>query len=205
MSPLPATDRPRLHHLAEIEQAVWNELERAVRDRGHSWRTPVLATGGTDGVEARTVVLREAWAEHREFLIYTDARSPKLVQIAAQPSGVLVMWCPRLGWQLRCRVMFEIETCGLDASSRWAQLRLTPAAQDYLSPLPPGSPLEPAPVPEAPAADPVAPAPPSREMPPRHHFALLSARLTSLDWLELHREGHRRAVFDAEGARWIQP
>jgi hypothetical protein len=27
----------------------------------------------------------------------------------------------------------------------------------------------------------------------------------SLDWLELHPDGHRRAVFDAAGGRWVQP
>jgi hypothetical protein len=34
---------------------------------------------------------------------------------------------------------------------------------------------------------------------------VLFARVDSLDWLELHRDGHRRARFDADGARWLQP
>jgi hypothetical protein len=26
-----------------------------------------------------------------------------------------------------------------------------------------------------------------------------------MDWLELHAAGHRRAIFDAEGPRWVVP
>ena len=56
-------------------------------------------------------------------------------------------------------------------------------------------------------------APELRETPPepaagtlkREYFAVVSAQVLSIDWLELHREGHRRAVFDAQGARWVQP
>jgi pyridoxamine 5'-phosphate oxidase len=36
-------------------------------------------------------------------------------------------------------------------------------------------------------------------------FAVISATVTAIDWLELSAEGHRRAVFDAAGARWVQP
>jgi len=30
-------------------------------------------------------------------------------------------------------------------------------------------------------------------------------RLTAIDWLELHADGHRRACFDAAGPRWLAP
>ena len=40
-----------------------------------------------------------------------------------------------------------------------------------------------------------------------HHMpvAIVEAAIVSMDWLELHTEGHRRAVFDAQGERWVQP
>ncbi|MFN4114906.1 MAG: pyridoxamine 5'-phosphate oxidase, partial [Inhella sp.] len=120
---------------------------------------------------------------------YTDARSPKETQIKAQPQAALVAWCPALQWQLRLRLHVSIETDGLAVSSRWAQLRLRPQAQDYLSPLPPGAPLA--------GGEAV------RDM--RGHFALLRARVRQLDWLGLRADGHRRALFDATGARWLNP
>jgi pyridoxamine 5'-phosphate oxidase len=178
--------------LAAIESAVWQELARAVHDKHHAWRTPVLATGLADGADARVVVLREVDAPARTLVFYTDTRSGKVAQLLEQPTGTVVMWSPALGWQLRCRVRLSLDTQGVSVLSRWARLKLSPAAQDYLSPLPPGSMID----------DPVRPALPRDD---RGHFGVLFARVDSLDWLELHRDGHRRARFDADGARWLQP
>ena len=181
----------RLESLAAIEAAVWDELGSCVADKAHPWRTPVLATIHGDAADARTVVLREVDARTKQLLIYTDERAGKVHQLLNHPRGTLVMWSPALGWQLRCRVRLSLEMSGLAASSRWARIRLSPAAQDYLSPLPPGTPLHGA----APAHPPVT----------RAYFAVIDATVESLDWLELHAEGHRRAIFDGQGARWVQP
>ena len=185
----------RLATLEAIEAAVWIELSRAVRDRSHGWRTPVLATIGTDdkGVfgDARTIVLREVDDELRTLVFFTDSRSPKATQVATQPRATLAMWSAPLGWQLRCRCLLSIEVEGLAVSSRWQRLKLTPAAQDYLSPLAPGAEL---PEPHRPGAGSA-----------RECFAMVTAQVESIDWLELHPEGHRRARFDVQGPRWLQP
>jgi pyridoxamine 5'-phosphate oxidase len=179
----------RLESLAAIEAALWRELAAAPRDKAHPWRTPVLATTDGELGDARTVVIRSVDTEARTVLLYTDARSPKAAQIAAHPLGTLVLWSPALSWQLRLRVRLELQTDGLAASSHWAQLKLAPGAQDYLSALPPGSALDHA----------------IGARGERAHFALLEAAVQSVDWLELHADGHRRAGFGADGARWLQP
>jgi pyridoxamine 5'-phosphate oxidase len=182
---------PRLATLAEVEAAVWQELVRASQDKHHAWRLPVLATADAGVPDARTVVLREVQPEQQELLIYTDARSPKVRQLQAQPTGVLVMWSAALSWQLRLRVNLALETSGLRLSSRWARLGMSAAANDYLAPLPPGTAI----------GQPLVPARDSR-----NHFALITARVVALDWLELSPSGHRRALFgDQEGARWVTP
>jgi hypothetical protein len=186
-------DQPRLEHLEEIEAATWRELALAAHTRGHPWRVAVLATRDGEGVDARSVVLREVDAAARELLIFTDARSPKAHQVQAQPEGMLVMWSEALGWQLRLRLALGLLSEGLAVSSRWARLKLTPAAHDYLSPLPPGSTID-APLPAA---------NPPRES--RDHFAVIAARVLRIDWLELDARGHRRAVFDESGSRWVTP
>jgi pyridoxamine 5'-phosphate oxidase len=185
------TAPPRLATLAEIEAALWRELLRAPLDRHHEWRTPVLATADDDGADARTVVLREAQADARALRLFTDARSPKVAQMARRPQGTLVMWSRRLGWQLRVRVHLQVQVDGLAVASHWARLKQSPAAQDYLSPLAPGSPLD--------------GAAPGRPAPERGHFALLTAQVLAIDWLELHADGHRRAGFDTAGSRWLVP
>ncbi len=185
--------RERLSTLPEIEDALWHQLTRATHDRHHEWRTTVLATvyqqDGVPAADARNVVLREVNVAEKRLVVYTDARAAKAAQLRAHPHGSLVMWSSALGWQLRCRVRLGIEDTGLSVSSRWERLKLSPAAQDYLSPLPPGAPLE-----ATPAA-----------LSERACFAMITAQVEGIDWLELHPEGHRRAVFDAGGARWVQP
>ena len=181
----------RLDSLAAIEAAIWHHLAACVADKTHPWRTPVLATINGDMADARTVVLREVDARTRQLLIYTDERAGKVHQLLNHPRGTLVMWSPALGWQLRCRVRLSLEMSGLAASSRWARIRLSPAAQDYLSPLPPGTPLQD----QAPTHPPVK----------RDYFAVIDATVESLDWLELHADGHRRAIFDGQGSRFVQP
>jgi hypothetical protein len=40
----------------------------------------------------------------------------------------------------------------------------------------------------------------------RSHFALLEAQVLSIDWLELHVQGHRRARFGNDATScWLQP
>jgi hypothetical protein len=215
---------PRLEALEAIEAAVWQELGQAVRNKAHAWRLCVLATRDGEEADARSVVLREWNEATRTLLIFTDARSPKAHQIAAHPAGTLVMWSPELTWQLRLRVQLSLETSGLAVSSRWARLKLTPARFDYLSPLPPGSRLDapgsrldapgslldtPGSLLDKPASPLGSPdlqhhaADPPRES--REHFAVIAAQVVAVDWLELHALGHRRALFDHAGRRWLTP
>ena len=185
----PPVQSPRREGLEQVQAAIWHELNQAVHHKAHAWRVGVLATVANDAADARCVVLREWDAATHTLVIFTDARSPKVTQMAAQPMGVLVLWSDALGWQLRLRVRLETQTSGLMVSSRWARMKMTPAAHDYLSPLPPGSPLD--------------RALPQRES--REHFAVLTAEVLAMDWLELHEDGQRRAQFDSQGARWVAP
>lgn len=187
--------RPRLLQLEEIENGIWGELDACVEARPHDpgqheWRVAVLATMGGDGKpDARSIVLREVDAGERQLVFYTDARSPKVRQIAATPEGTLIFWSATLGWQLRMRVRLAVEDSGLAVSSRWARLQTSAGAADYLAAAAPGSPLD------APLID----------LGTRSHFAMITALAETVDWLELHPEGHRRALFGHGGPKWLQP
>jgi pyridoxamine 5'-phosphate oxidase len=182
----------RLGSLDAIAAEVWLQLGAAVHDRRHAWRTPVLATTDGQFADARSVILREADPLAQRLGLFTDQRSPKVAQLLSHPVGTLVMWSPALAWQLRCRVQLALEDDGLAVSSRWAHVKLSPSAQDYLSPQAPGAPFEPA-------------ATPTHDAVARTNFAVILAQVVSIDWLELHPDGHRRAAFDTHGARWLQP
>ena len=179
----------RIESLRLVKTACWQELERAAREREHGWRIMTLATVEGEQAHARSVTLRGADAAAQRLVFYTDDRSPKLAQMKRNPMGTLLAWCRQLSWQVRLQVRLVQETDASLVSERWARLRMTPAAQDYLSPLAPGEPLT----------------HPGQERGSREHFSIVNAEVLSLDWLELHPEGHRRALFSAGGPQWVQP
>jgi hypothetical protein len=194
------SDRAGLDNgLSSRYAALWVELARAATVRGHPWRQATLATTCPRlGAQARTVVIREVDIDARELLVYTDTRSPKVAQLDQDPRAQIVCWSAALGWQLRLSCVVGCETEGLDVTSRWATLRHTRAAQDYLSPLAPGSVLGPGAV---------ATMLPAGEL--RGAFAVLRARVLEMDWLSLDPAGHQRAVFDCRDAtgagQWLVP
>ena len=182
----------------DIRPQIWKELGRASLDRHHEWRTPVLASADADGLpDARTVVLRQVDAVAGQLTFYTDNRSPKVAQLQAQASAVLVFWSARLSWQLRVRVACSVITSGPEVEALWQGVKQSAAAGDYLSPLPPGAVLPPSSGP-ADAAKANAPA-------PTHSFALLRAQVLQMDWLALSRDGHRRAQLSANTWEWLTP
>ena len=179
----------RFDDLQAIEDAVWAQLALAPRERDHGWRVGVLATTDGQAADARSIVLRDVDALRRRLVFYTDSRSPKIRQIEAYPAGTIVLWSGALSWQLRLKVQLGVETSGLAVSSRWARLKMAPGAQDYLSPLPPGTPVE----------------HPTPERGSREYFGVVTAQINAIDWVELHADGHRRAAFDEHGRRWLTP
>ena len=191
----------RLQELDEIEASVWSELERCVAtrprsERGedaqeapHEWRVAVLATVDDGQADARSLVLREVDAAERRLIFYTDARSPKVRQIEKSPQGTLIFYSRELGWQLRMQVRLNVETTGLAVSSRWAKLQTSAGARDYLSVAAPGRPLD----------------APLSELGVRGHFAMIEAMAETVDWLEVHPRGHRRAVLGGDRSHWVQP
>ena len=182
----------------EIRPQIWKELGRASLDRHHEWRTPVLASIDADGLpDARTVVLRQVDAVAAQLTFYTDSRSPKVAQLQAQASAVLVFWSARLSWQLRVRVTCSVITSGPEVEALWQGVKQSAAAGDYLSPLPPGAVLPP--------GSGMADAPKANAPAPTHSFALLRAQVLQMDWLELSRDGHRRAQLSANTWDWLTP
>ena len=177
----------------EIRLQIWKELGRASQDRHHEWRTPVLATASSSGaVNARTVVLRAANMSTETLTIYTDKRSPKVTDLMQQPSALFVFWSTRLSWQLRVRVTMSVQTSGPLLESLWQVVRQSPSASDYLDPAPPGAKL---PLDIATNSD-------DNSV---HHFSVITAQVTEIDWLELARTGHRRAQIGTDSWAWLTP
>ena len=181
---------------ADIRHRIGMELQRATTDRHHEWRTPVLATVGADHApQARTVVLRQVDTPVSALQIFTDRRSPKVAELAASPHATLVFWSTRLSWQLRVRTRAAVQHSGPEVNAAWARISQSAAAGDYLSAHAPGAALTLATSKTTVGIDEL----------PAHHLALITLQVLDMDWLELARSGHRRAVFSAEQWEWRVP
>jgi hypothetical protein len=177
---------------------LWQELTRAPHDRHHEWRTPVLATQGINhcGPQARTVVLRHADATLWTLRTYTDARSPKCSELVAQPLAQLTFWSKRLNWQLRVSAQVTVEIEGERVNAAWEGVRQSHAAADYLSALPPGDVQSSIKAPKENTSDSLR----------GHHLAILNFKVSSMDWLALSKDGHRRArITPAGDLEWLVP
>lgn len=176
---------------AAIRDGIWRELGLACRDRGHDWRTPVLASAGLDGApQARTVVLREVVPGEARLVVYSDRRSPKVAELLSEPRAALVFWSRRLGWQLRAGVLASVEVDGENVRTAWSRIAGTGAAGDYLAPAAPGAPLVQA----------------TRAPATAHQLCVVAMRIEQMDWLALAADGnHRRIRFSGERAEWLVP
>lgn len=197
--------------LAEIAEHAWDELVGAVRDRHHGFHLPTLATVNPDGSpEARIVVLRAVDRGARSVACHTDARSPKAEQIDARPSSAWVFYDPARRLQIRALGLTVLEDVETSEAAKAAWTRTDPSARRcYLGPN----------APSQTATEPTANLPaafertlPSEEQsaPGTANFRRVVTTVTSLDWLHLRHDGHRRALFtwDASGemrSTWLEP
>ena len=171
-----------------IEHDIWQQLLRASVDKHHEWRCPILATKEDGyGLDARVIILRAVDVDEKKLTFYTDSRSPKVSQLLGNPDVVLVFWSKRLNWQLRVKATMEVTTEGSLVDKIWAIVKQSPTAKDYCSALIPGQmqqhlPLE-----------------VDKQSLEKPNFALLTARVISIDWLALNRSGHQRATINSHG------
>ena len=131
-------------------------------------------------------VRRKFNRDHRQALIYTDRRSAKVAQLQHCPGAVLVFFDPKRQIQLRAhgRVQLLGEGDALHAE-RFSQMTEA-ALGDYARRERPGSPLS-----DLPSED--------TRMAAAGNFMVLAMTLTMIDWLNISRDGHRRAHL-----RWIE-
>lgn len=170
--------------LSLVLETVWNHFARGTSDRDHPARHPTLATVGPDGPDLRMLVLRAIHRDTNTLEFHTDSASPKVTDIAADPSIAIHVWIPKARLQIRARGTGQITN---GDPHLFAQL--PPQAQaNYTGPIP-GTPLPT----DTPQTDP--------------RFARLLCTLTEIDALTL-TDPHQRALFRASEAwhgQWIAP
>ncbi|KFG97667.1 pyridoxamine 5'-phosphate oxidase [Burkholderia paludis] len=187
--------------LEQTYDRLWACLESGASARRSPFTMLQAATLGLDGApKVRTIVLRQASRADRTLSFHTDARSEKVAELRRDPRLSIV--AADLDALVQIRAEGVASFCDDEAQRRaiWASSRPHTLLL-YRAPLPPGTPIE---SPEAAHADGAAPAGDGYE-----NFCLIRMTVTRIDWLELARTGHRRAVFElragGDDSRWIAP
>ncbi|MHA7887573.1 pyridoxamine 5'-phosphate oxidase family protein [Roseicyclus sp.] len=173
--------------LSSLLDTAWSHLTRGVADRKHPARHPTLATLGPDGPELRTLVLRGADRAAATLELFTDAASPKALQIAADPRVALHVWLPKPQLQIRARARAAILP-----GDPALFARLPAEAQANYSGTVPGTPLE---------------TTGDRPTGGAARFARITCTLAELDILHLGTP-HIRALYRASDGwqgQWVAP
>ena len=125
---------PALRSADDVLAYVHQTLLAAIPSPRHPWHWPALATA----LDNRIVVLRDFDAERRTLRWYTDRRSEKMAQLAADPRVVLLFYHGDERRQLRFYGSTQEITTGETRESLWKEV--SPKARaNYLTAHAPGT------------------------------------------------------------------
>jgi len=195
---------PASESLTQTYDRLWSCLESGVGTQRSPFTMVQAATLGLDGApKVRTIVLRQVSRADRLLAFHTDARSEKVAELRRDPRIAVVANDLDALVQIRAEGVASI--CDDEAQRRaiWQSSRPHTLLL-YRAPLRPGTPIE------SPEEAHVTPSPGDAPTDDGYrNFCLVHVTVTRIDWLELARGGHRRAVFDVNddgyAGRWIAP
>lgn len=187
--------------LALTETEAWRLLTQGAQERTSPYHLMQLASlrreaDGMIAPQVRTVVLRGAEASEKRLRFHTDARSPKVAELQANPRVQALFYDPGHKIQLRLSATATPAPEPLRAEAWAATGRLGRECYAVAAP------------PSAPSATPAAPFAAEADS---SVFWPILLTVTALDWLYLASAGHRRAAFaygpdgTLTSARWLIP
>lgn len=177
---------------------AWRLLTRAVPDRRSGFHTPAISTIGLDGAPSvRTVVLRHVDEAARIIRFHTDTRAPKIAELTREPRIGALFYDFKSKLQLRANGVARIHAPGsalaLECWERSQEMSRVCYAQTQ--------------APRAVLSDPLEGE--ARGSGGVEHFSVVVIEVQKLEWLYLHHEGHRRALFEWRDGhchkQWLAP
>ena len=198
--------------LSAIYDGLWERLETGSADRRHPFHTPVLATRSASGdPDLRTVVLRRVDRALRVICCHTDSRAPKVREIQASERVAWLFYEPASGVQIRAHGRCTVHTGSDDtiACETWRGVH-PDSRVCYAAPHAPSCELEQWQSNQASNAREISLTKPSPSDTPPDTFAVLVTVLDSIEWLDLHHDGHQRVRFTLSdsgvpSAQWLAP
>ena len=170
--------------LNQILVSCKEQWDLALTQKKHPYRFFALGTAHNSKPGVRTVVLRDFNSNSMKFTIFTDARSSKVLSVKNNPEIALLFYDPETHIQIRVDAR-----CVLIKNDDKLFNKQTPTSQhDYTTTLAPGTPIE--------TISSVS------FLKENNHFMKLVFEASKIDFLELNRVNHTRAVFEKVNSIW---
>ncbi len=175
----------------EIFEDIKRSLDRAVKDRKHTFHTPVFCNlDDQNGVDSRVVVLREFDSPNMVLNFHTDFRSPKVSSLKKNNNSLFVFYDHKLKTQLRIKTISSINNQNSIAEKMWEETQLI-SRKCYLTEKPPSSATS---FPEDGINESLKGKEPTLEQSEKGYknFTVIQNQIQKIDWLYLASSGHRR-------------
>lgn len=189
----------RIKSLDNFLKTSWNHLFRAAYTRKGDFQKGIIATvNGGQQASVRIVILREASAQNRQLLFFTDIRSPKVQEMKLHPDVSWLFWDDSRKLQIRMRGKVAFHTQDEHSRKLWDKLP-TAARKSYATVSPPSSTIE-----EDTENLPQGWNNFSEEQAEQFYpnFLLVVTTIEQIQCLHLHPQGHQHARFDWEEDQW---
>ncbi len=189
----------KITSLEDFVHRSWHLLFQATVKRRQPFAAPVVGTVRERQCRMRTVILRRVEIRERRLIFFSDARSSKVEDLAAGSSLSWHFYDPRRQLQIRAGGLAATHHQDELARRFWEDQPAV-SRKNYASLRPPGTILE--------AAGDGLPAFWGDDLPAEEtdfafaHFLVVAGTIDYMDCLQLHPEGHRRAVFRWEQEQW---
>ncbi|MBZ9651963.1 pyridoxamine 5'-phosphate oxidase family protein [Psychroflexus montanilacus] len=166
--------------LNQILEDLKNEVKFGYLKKKHPFRYPSLASIEDNVPVQRTVVLRDSTQDF-ELIMYTDERSDKIHQFEINPNASLLFYNHKKLLQIKVEGKMKLIRSGKDYEDYWSRVQ-GKSQKDFITTNPPGTPID--------NPDHV------EYKDDEHHFCLLKLVPERMEYLQLKRPNHIRAVFD---------
>ena len=192
----------------EIFEDIKRNLTRGVKDRKHTFHTPVFCNvDNENSIESRVVVLRQFDSPNMVLNFHTDFRSPKILGLQQNNNSLLVFYDHKLKIQLRIKTTSTINNQNKVTQEMWEQTKLF-SRKCYLTEKAPSSSTN---LPEDGIDQSLGGREPTLEESERGYknFTVVQNHIQQIDWLYLAASGHRRLKIILEkqipSFQWIIP
>ena len=178
-------------NINEIFEDIKKNLTRSVKDRKHTFHTPVFSNiNNENSIESRVVVLRQFDSQNMVLNFHTDVRSPKITSLKKNNNSLFVFYDYKLKIQLRIKTVSIINNQNTIAEEMWEKTKLF-SRKCYLTKKAPSSVTS---LPEDGIGERLKGKEPTLEESENGYknFTVVQNAIQQIDWLYLAASGHRR-------------